>query len=384
MKHGNKTNTDMRFLLYKLMGKPSQIILIKGGILMNARDLKKYIYENEMVEHVLESIDCHSIQYHHHYKKPYYSCANYNGDNPNAINVTDNEFLNVRNWTRPDEFPFPSDIIKLVQYNKKLKLRDAIEYLHSILGLEYSYSKKDAAKMKNKDEEDAEIITYKETVVHTLKASCLDLYEPIVHIDWFRDGVMEYARKKFDIRYSYQENCVVIPHRHWKTGELLGINKRTMYRDWEARGFSKYRISSGYNKSNNIYGLWENREDIEKAGYVVVVESEKSVLKRYSLLDHTVVALSGKFMSEEQKRILLELDVQEIVIALDKDVSLTHVREMCEGLWKDRKVSYIYDDFGILGEKDSPADARKTDYEFLFIMRVEYDEAEHQRFLKGA
>ena len=108
---------------------------------MNTIDLKQYIYEENKIEYVLESINCGHIKYHP--LKEYYSCSNYNGDNPTAINVKNNEYLNVVNYTRQNDFPENSDIITLVQYNKQCSFVDAVKYLHSLLGLEYKYQKKD-------------------------------------------------------------------------------------------------------------------------------------------------------------------------------------------------------------------------------------------------
>ena len=46
-------------------------------------------------------------------------------------------------------------------------------------------------------------------------------------------------------------------------------------------------------KEINIYGLWENYKDIQKAGYIVIFEAEKSVLKRDSRMDPTGGAIEG-------------------------------------------------------------------------------------------
>jgi len=44
--------------------------------------------------------------------------------------------------------------------------------------------------------------------------------------------------------------------------------------------YQKYFITPGMRKEINIYGLWENYKDIQKAGYIVIFEAEKSVLKK--------------------------------------------------------------------------------------------------------
>jgi DNA primase len=355
---------------------------------MDTINLKKYIYENNKVEYVLEEIGCHHVKYH--FVKEYYTCGNYNGDNPSSITVKNNEYLNVVNYTRQSEFPEHSDIITLVQYNKQCSFIDAIKYLHSLLGLEYKYQKKSEKKeekfdplaifknIKNRRKNG----TINVNDIQFLDEDILDEYVPLLHIDWFHDSIMPWTRDKFGICYSYKQKRVILPMRYWLTGELMGTNARTTIENYKELNILKYFITPTYQKSLNLYGLYENYDSIQKAGYVVVAESERSVLKRDSLNDSTLVALSGHTLSEEQIRILIGLNV-EIVIALDKDIDINEVRFMCEKFYHIRQVSYIYDAWDLLGEKDAPMDANNKTYNFLFRYRVKYDEHEHQQFLKS-
>lgn len=345
-------------------------------------ELKEYIYKNKKIEYVLEEIGCHSIAYHP--IKEYYSCANHDGDNKNAINVRNNEHLNVTNWTRPNDFDSGSDIITLVQYNKNMTLIEALKYLHQILDLPFEFKK--AEKPKKKIDPlhiFKKVLRHRKGIVdvddiHVLDDKLLDDFVPMLHIDWLRDGIMPWTRKKFGLAYSYKNKRVVIPMRYWLTGELLGFNQRTTVENYEEFGIKKYFITPTYPKYLNLYGLYENYESIQKAGYVVVAESEKSVLKRDSLGDGTVVALTGKTMSNEQVRILMGLNV-EIVIALDKDVNRNEVRLMCDKFKNVRRVSYIWDSTDILQSKDAPMDASNKDYQFLFENRIVYDREEQRK-----
>lgn len=352
---------------------------------MDTISLKKYIFENNKIEYILTEIGCRHIQYHPN--KEFYSCSNYNGDNQGAINVKNNEYLGVINWTRTKEFGDNSDIITLVQYNKNMSFVEAIKYIHKILGLSFEFKKatqpekkfdplaifKRVANRKN-------IINVDE--INVLENRLLDDFIPMLHIDWVKQGITERTRKKFGLAYSYKHKRVVIPLRYWATGELLGFNQRTTIENYEEFGIKKYFINPTYPKALNLYGLYENYNSIQKAGYVVVAESEKSVLKRDSLGDGTVVALSGKTMSDEQVRILIGLNV-EIVIGLDKDVDTNEVRHMCEKFKNIRKVSYIHDFMGILDSKDAPMDARNKDYQFLFDNRIVYDKSEQRKYQEG-
>lgn len=368
---------------------------------MDTTSLKEYIFNNNKVEFVLEKIGCKSIKYHS--SKNFYSAANYNGDNTGAVNVYNTKYLLIHNWTRESEFDDVSDIISLTQYNKKCSFVDAVKYLHNILGLELTPYKKEEKKekpdplavFKNAISRHRCIVDVAE--VQAIKEEAINDYVPLLYIDWLREGIMPWAAKKFGLAYSYKYHRVVIPIRYWLDGTLVGFNQRTTVENYEELGVRKYFLTPSYKKSLNLYGLWENRKEIERKRYIVIAESEKSVLKRYSKsrwysddcgepkerYDGTCVALQGKKLSEEQRRIILGLDIDEVIIALDNDVPIEEVRHMCEQFYHFRTVSYVKDRWNLLGEKDAPADAENKVYNFLIKHRVKYDKAEHQKYLNG-
>lgn len=363
---------------------------------MTIKTLKKHIFDNNKIEFVLENIGCHHIKYNAN--KEFYSCGNYNGDNTGAINVKNNEYLNVVNWTRAKDFGEGSDLITLTQYNKQCSFIEAVKYLYKILGLDYRPRKKKVVEEKKFDPLAVfkRALTSKRRVnvaeIQVIDEDILDEYIPILHIDWFKEGIMPWTAKKFGLAYSYRRKRVIIPMRHWLTGDLLGINARTTIENYNELGIKKYYLTPTYQKSLNLFGLYENYDDIQESGYVVVYESEKSVLKRHSLrqidfekwiFDYSNgVALSGHTMSDEQARILIGLNV-EVVIALDKDVPIEEVWSICEKFYRIRRVSYIIDNQDLIGEKDSPADARNEDFNTLFYNRVKYDESKHKQYLKS-
>lgn len=351
---------------------------------MTINELKEYIYNERKIEYVLEQIGCHNI--HYNSQKEYWSAAQPDGDNPQGVNIRNNEYLNYRSFSRGIDYEDNKDLISLVETIKKLSFIEAIKYLHNILDLPFEFKKKEEKPQKKFDP----LSVFKKVLrsnrivvnvddIHVLDDKLLDDFVPMLHIDWFREGIMPWSREKFKLAYSYKHKRVVIPLRYWATGELLGFNQRTTVENYEEFGIKKYFITPTYPKALNLYGLYENYDSIQKAGYVVVAESEKSVLKRDSLGDGTVVALSGKSISDEQIRILMGLNV-EIVIGLDKDVDINEVRHMCEKFKNVRKVSYIYDFMGILGDKDAPMDASNKDYQFLFESRIVYDRNEQRKY----
>lgn len=356
---------------------------------MTVIELKEYIYNNGKIEFILNEIGCGYILYHA--SKDYYSCSNCNGDNKGAVNIKNNKYLNCVNYTREKDFDENSDLLTLVQYNKKLKdssfsFFDTIKYLHKILGLPLTFKKE----IKTETVDPLYIFKKvrtkrkKQNVLefHVLNESELQDFVPYVHIDFFRDGIMSWTVKKFGLAYSYRYKRNIIPLRYWLTGELLGFNMRTSVENYDLFNIKKYLITPGYPKQMNLFGLWENKEIIQDKGYVVVYEAERSVLKRDSLGDGTGVALSGHEISDEQVKILIGLDC-EIIIALDKDIDIEHIRYCCEKFYGIRKVSYLYDRWDLLKGNDSPADSVNKIFEFMMQYRVIYDYKEHNKYIKN-
>lgn len=351
---------------------------------MTISELKQYIYENSKIEYILEDLGCTGIKYN--VQKEYWSAAQPDGDNPQGVNIRNNEYLNYRSFSRNIDYEDGKDLISLVEDVKKIGFIDAIKYIHKILDIPFEFKKKEEKPQKKFDP----LSVFKKVLkcnrrtvnvddIHILDDKLLNDYIPMLHIDWLKQGITERTRKKFGLAYSYKHKRVVIPMRYWATGELLGFNQRTTVENYAEFGIKKYFITPTYPKHLNLYGLYENYNSIQKTGYVVVAESEKSVLKRDSLGDSTVVALSGKSMSDEQVRILIGLNV-EIIIALDNDVDINEIRHLCEKFKNIRKVSYIKDFMGILSDKDAPMDTSNKNYQFLFDNRIVYDRREQLKY----
>lgn len=355
---------------------------------MTIQELKKYIFENNKIEYVLEILNCHSIKYHD--KHDYFSACFPDGDNPQGINIRNNEYLNYRSFSRNVSYEDGEDIINLIEYVTKKNFVESIKFLHSILGIEYKWQRKQE-KQKDKDKYDPlaifkKIKRSKKKIdveeIHVLDEEILNDYVPLLHIDWLRQGITERTRKKFGLAYSYKRKRVIIPMRAWDTGELLGINARTTVENYEELGIKKYFISPTYQKHLNLFGLYENYDAIQKAGYVVIYEAEKSVLKRDSLGDSTGVAISGHSLSDEQMRILIGLNV-DIIISMDNDVSIEEIRHMASKFYHIRNVYYTYDKWDLLGEKDSIADMPNKIFNFMMKYKMKYDADEHKEYLKS-
>lgn len=358
---------------------------------MTVIELKKYIINNEKIEYILENLGCRNIVFHP--AKNYWSATqpDKNSDNPMGVVIKNCNNLNYYSYSHNIHIEDGKDIFNLIEDTKKIKFAKAIEYTHKLLGLEFTYS---SQKKEEKTPKFDPLAIFKKASkrkryicnvndIKYLNEELLDDYYPGLHISWFREGIMPWTAKKFGLCYSYKQKRQIVPIRSWQSGKLVATNARTTVDNYDMWGIKKYFITPGYNKTLNVYGFWENQESIEKADYCVIYEAEKSVLKRDSLNDSTGLALQGHSISEEQIRIILSLDIHEIVIALDKDIPVEEVWSICERFYHIKKVSYIWDKYDLLGEKDSIADASNKIYNYLFKYRVEYTEDLHKKYIRS-
>lgn len=361
---------------------------------MDIQSLKRYIYQNNKIEYILTELGCHNIKYNE--RREYYSAAHKDGDNPAGVIINNNEYLNYISYSRGVKMSDRKDIIDLVQYAEHIDFVPALKWLHEKLNLRFSVCAKPRQQNINSAKDEL-LAVFKRIAdgnqyyepsndeLKTIAEESLTDYAPLLHINWFREGIMPWARDKFGLCYSYRHRRMVIPIRHWATGELVGVNQRTMIDNWQELGIPKYFITPTYQKRLNLYGLWENKDKIENAGYVVITESEKSVLKRYSRGDGTLVALQGKTMSEEQRRIIMSLHIREVVVCLDLDVPIEEMMCICDKFYGLRKVSLMFvpkEQRYKFGMKDSPCDASYDIYNNLFDNRIEYDDRAHMAYLK--
>ena len=347
---------------------------------MNANELKDYIIKNNKISLVLEKVGCHGIKEY----KSEYRAALPNKTNTTAVTVKKENLFTAVNSS---DLNFTGDIFVLLMELKNLSFGKANKLMHEYLGLQYSFSK------HQKTKESVDILdVFKRIKRHTCivnreveiydESICKE-YVNLPHISWIRDGIMPFACKKFKIGYSFDKKRIIIPWRYWcgSDKQYVGIVGRTTIPNYEELDIPKYFGIKPFSKGMNVYGLYENYQTIQEKQYVVVFEAEKSTLKRYSRKDGTGVAIGSHSLSDEQVKILIGLNV-DIVIALDEGIDINEIRKECEKFYGIRNVYYIYDKWGILDKKESPADRPNKQYEFMFKYKIKYDENEHKEYIK--
>lgn len=75
---------------------------------------------------------------------------------------------------------------------------------------------------------------------------------------------MVYNRFETKNDITKEQKRIIIPIRQWDNGKIVVLNKRTAAENWEEFGIKKYFLTPSYQKSMNIYGVWENKETIQR------------------------------------------------------------------------------------------------------------------------
>lgn len=219
------------------------------------------------------------------------------------------------------------------------------------------------------------------TKIDEIDQNILNSYYNFYHKSWVEDGISIETMKKFNIRYSIMMNKIIIPHYDIE-GKLLGVRGRALEQD-EIDAGKKYMPIFHKNEvlkhptGANIYGLNVTKESIRQYKTIILFEAEKSVMQLDTMWPEMSIggAISGSSLSQEQIRIMLDLGVENVILALDKEWENENEEKyykrkigsgFIEKLMPYFSVSIIWDKDNLIGLKQSPTDGGKEVFEKLY------------------
>lgn len=286
------------------------------------------------------------------------------------------------------------DILQFIQNVLDYTLVQAINYIKEKFGFHSSSfhygfdnaTHSDDVDILNSFLDQRQIIKKKEwKPFNIIDENILNEYYDFYHKSFYEDGISPSVLNKFEIKYDILNYRVIIPHRN-SDGKLIAIRCRNLDEELVSND-RKYMpiVHSGKLLSaptgQYFYGLFQNEDNIRMCKKVILVESEKAVMQYETIFPsrNITLALSSSHLSEFQIEILKDLEVEEVIIALDKEFEC--IGSIEEELYANKlkktivdrlnfcTVSVLWDVKGFLNKKDSPLDKGRDIFLDLFINR---------------
>jgi DNA primase len=349
---------------------------------MEVKELFKKIIENNDINKILKNLGMHHIDE----KDEYFTCGFPDGDNTKSVVIyKDNLWVNAYTRDISDKYGY-TNIISLVSFVKQLYFTKSIKWICDICSynyyeepesktemlkfLNYIYEQKHSVDKNNEDE-----------VVHLkpIDESILEYYGTYANELFLKDNIDLQTQIDFGLGYDLETHSITIPIRD-ELNTLVGVKAR-LYKtskeleEWESKYF--YLIPCA--KSKILYGLNKTMPYIKREGFAIVCESEKGTEQLWSYGIKNAVSIGSHTLSKYQTKKLTHLGV-DIVLAYDKDVMFKdgkfnkgHYDKECNKFLENQIVYCLFDEYGILEEKESPTD-NYNKYMLLF---------ENKRILKG-
>lgn len=263
-----------------------------------------------------------------------------------------------------------------------LSFRDAYKIFH---GRSFSNKKQEdqvqaiEKRIKGKFENplDTKLAEYSEAALELFTFSNLETHP------WVLEGIDENIIVNYLTPFSKSYNGVIIPHFDWR-GRLIGTRIRTFdplkVKDFKYMPLQVQNIYYRHPLAMNLYGIYENQEQIQKYKTVYLFEGEKSVLQASHMFKHDLsLAVCGSKISDWQMRMMIYyLGVEKVFICFDKEYKtysemydyIEKIKKQTQFLQNFADVYIAIDDKNVFSFKQSPVDRTKNDFELMTFRKV--------------
>jgi len=306
-------------------------------------------------------------------------------------------------------------LFDVIMSAKRIDFIESYNYICNFKGISrFKKLKKGLQKreVQNKDLDFLKLHLYKKEnriiQLPTYDKYILNMFDDYIPLSWHNEGIKDEIADIFQIKFYINQNKAIIPH-YDINGNLVGIRGRTFYKH-EVENGKKYipvtiqNLTYKYPMSFNLYGIFQNQDNIKQFKKAIIFESEKAVMlysSYYGQENNISIALCGMSLSLYQRDLLLSLGIEEIIIAFDKQYQIEFIDD--ENIDKNTKTWKEYEnyikrlikisemlmpycnvsivvcwDFRI-GYKDSPIDCSKEIFEELYRERYYIDDLEELR-----
>lgn len=213
----------------------------------------------------------------------------------------------------------------------------------------------------------------------------IDTLPPLYPQAWIDEGISEETMEKYQIRYYERCNQTVIPCFD-DEARLVGVRVRNWDKDRvEQAKYMPLVTLDGqcykFNTNQVFYGINYNKPEIERTGKVIIVESEKAVMKLDTYMGRHNIALGmyGSNLGIQRRNQLLKMGVNTVSYVVDNDFigqddaffeqwreKIQHFIKLWDGFCR---VEIVWDNLGLLGPKENATDRTKEVWEQLWENR---------------
>lgn len=167
----------------------------------------------------------------------------------------------------------------------------------------------------------------------------LNLYPNSISSLFLKDGLNEVTQSLFDIRYDKESDRILIPVIF--KNNLVGMIGR--YNSFEVpKKVPKYFPILVYPKSEILFGYDLCESSIKSNGNVILVESEKSVMKSIQVGLFNTLAVGGSNVSKSQINLLKDLNVKNVFVCFDSDKNKDDMLKFIERKFKNVKFNVYF------------------------------------------
>ena len=330
----------------------------------------KLIEQPESIGNILDTFGFDKIRSNHREIRAAFEP----GMNPTAvvIRLQNNENLFVKDYERNCSY----DLINYLIKTKNVEFKDVMNAIKQELHLDSIYNFKRKVGLfggiySNISRNNGEIS------VTTYPDEVLNPYGNTPNTLWLKDGISLSTQRKWGVGYDVQSQRITLPIRT-STGEVMAVKGRCNYEPEEFEPKYLYLIQ-GF-MSQTLFGYSENYSSLYE-GDVIVVESEKSVLKLDSWGYNNVVALGNNSLSPTQAKLIMSLSPKSVIFMLDKSLPLKNTKtniEMLKTFCVMRQINIKFWDWTeniTLDDKSAPCDDTRDEFEYIYENEVK-DEKE--------
>ena len=287
---------------------------------MEVKDVLNKIKEMliEAPEKLVELLETFEFEHINHRGNEIRFARNSQGGSNISIKLKDNPYCCVSDWARG----INTDIISYIIREKNVGFREVLRATKRILELDNDWRPQKKRSLFNGIYDNI-IHPNKEIILKTYDESILDKYERCGNLRFLRDGISLEAQRAFNVRFSVEDNAIVIPIYN-EFGDLVGAKARVNGTPEE--GESKYYYKIPVAVSNTLYGYSANYQYLY-GNDVILVESEKSVMQAWDFNVRNIAALGSHSLSEKQTKLLLQLQPRRIIIAMDEGLEFEHTKK---------------------------------------------------------